>query len=559
VYYDRNTKKRKLKPGDKVLLLLPTSASKLLAEWKGPYEVIEKKSSVDYVIRVGEVNKVFHINMLKLFNERLESNKVEQINVIDLVDSVSANDNYKVGSNLSMEQVEKVHKVVGKHEHVFNTKPGKIDVMEYEIQVDNYVPRGCVPYKIPFHLKDKVREELNKWLELGIIRKSNSQYCHPAVIVKNSDGSIRIAIDYRKLNPHIATDNYPMPLTDSVIGKLHSAKFISKLDLTKAYFNIQLTEESKKYTSFVTEFGQFEFTVVPFGIKFASGLCNRIIKQVLDGFEDFVDSFVDDLIVFSNSFEEHIDHIDRVFRRLEKAGLNVNRKKCIFAADEVKFLGFVVGNGQIKPDKSKLEAIEKFPRPVNKKQMRSFVGLVNFYRKFAPHIATYLSPLNEILKKQYTDKICWTESLKKNFENIIKLMVGSTPLYLPKPNDKFVLQTDACDFAVAAVLWQRLDTGDVPIAFASKKLTSSQMNYPIIEKECYAIRWAVEFFHEYLVASEFIIKTDHAPLKWLHQNKNVCSRRMRWSLELQTYTFHLEYIKGKDNLLADVLSRNPVN
>ena len=188
---------------------------------------------------------------------------------------------------------------------MFSSVPGKIIGMEYEIEVkDGTKPITSQPYKVPFHLKTMVKEELDKWLELGIIRESNSQWTSPMVVVRNSDGTIRLTIDYRKINPHVRTDNYPMPTREVVIEKLHNSKFLSKLDLTKAYLQIPLSEESKKYSSFVVENGQFEFNVVPFGIRFVSGLCNRLIKGVVKGCESFITTFVDDLVVFSDSYEE---------------------------------------------------------------------------------------------------------------------------------------------------------------------------------------------------------------------------------------------------------------
>jgi hypothetical protein len=459
---------------------------------------------------------------------------------------------------LTTREAKIINKIVGESNDIFDSKPGRVKFMEYDIIVNkSYVPKGCVPYKIPFHLKEKVRDEIHKWLDTGLIQKSNSRYVHPMVIVKNSDDSLRLTVDYRSLNPHVETDNYPMPLIDDVIEKLSNAKFISKVDLTKAYFNLGLNESSHKYTSFITEFGQYEFKVVPFGIKFASGLCNRIINQILEGCENFVGSFVDDLVIYSNNFEDHVKHLDFVLRRLKDNGLTLNRRKCTFAAETVKFLGFIVGQGKITPDPAKLNAIANFPRPITKKNMRSFVGLVNFYRKFAPYIAAYLSPLNDCLKKTFPDKIIWSETLIDVFNTVINIMVKSTPLYIPKLGYNFILQTDACDYAVAAVLWQRTENGDRPIAFASKKLQGSQLSYPIIEKECLAIKYGIEYFREYLLCSEFLVKTDHSPLQWLYKNKNTASRRMRWALELQMYSFRIEFVRGKDNFLADILSRFP--
>ena len=281
-----------------------------------------------------------------------------------------------------------------------------------------------------------MKEELGKWLDQGIIRKSSSPWASPMVIVHNKDETIRLTVDFRKVNPYIETDNYPMPLRDAVIEKLHTSKFISKLDLTKAYLQIPLNEESKKFTSFVVESGQYEFNMVPFGIKFASGLCNRLIRHILSECDSFVASFVDDLVVYSNSYEEHLEHLDLVLTKLRESGITLNRKKCSFGNSEVKFLGVVVGNGKVLPDPEKVSALKNFPRPVDKKALRSYLGLLSFYRKFIPHLASHTKPLTDLLKKDNPDKIKWNDDLIKTFDNSRLLMCQEIELSIPKPDER---------------------------------------------------------------------------------------------------------------------------
>ena len=278
-YYDRTCRKRQFKMNDKVLLLLPTSSNKLLAEWKGPYEVARRINKVDYVIRMGDKEKTFHINMLKPYYERVQNACNFAVSEVQC-DSP----NFKINEELSNDQQKSMLNVLECNSAVFSNAPGKISGIEYDIVVDDKVkPISCQPYKVPFHLKDKVKQELNTWLEQGIIQESSSPFAFPVVIVSKNN-SIRLTIDFRKLNPHVTVDNYPMPHRDEVIEKLANAKYLTKLDLTKAYFQIPLTESSRKYTSFVTPFGQYEFLVVPFGIRFASGLCNTYYKCSIGAF-----------------------------------------------------------------------------------------------------------------------------------------------------------------------------------------------------------------------------------------------------------------------------------
>jgi hypothetical protein len=541
------------------LLLLPTSASKLLAEWKGPYEIVRRLNAVDYVIRINDHEKTFHVNMIKPFYERKNVNypvsNSEVLNAVDMAEEL-----YNINPKLSDAQKEAVSNILLDVKDVFCTAPGKIKCKPYEICIDNSVkPIASLPYKIPFALKTKVKEELDRWLDLGIIKPSSSPWCSPVVIVKNADSTLRIAVDFRKINPHVNVDNYPMPNVNTVMEKLVDAKFLTKLDLTKAYFQIPLSELSSAYTSFVTEFGQYEFTVVPFGIRFASGLCNRILNEVLIGCENFVTSFVDDLIVYSSSWDDHVRDLDKIFNVLRSNGITLNLRKCAFAQTTVKFLGYIVGQGEISPDPAKVDALRNFPKPERKKQLRSYLGFLNFYRRFVPNLAQQTAVLTEMLRKTCPDKLAWTNESNNCFKESLSLVSRDVILKIPKPDEPFVVQTDACMHGLGAVLGQIVEDNFEPVCFISRNLSKAERNYSVIELECLSIKWAVGYFHDYLYGNKFVIQTDHAPLTWLRQNKDKNSRLMRWALALQAYDFSIHYIRGCDNFLADMFSRNPVD
>ena len=555
-YFDRSCRKRSFKLGDKVLLLLPTSNNKLVAEWKGPFEVVRKVNKVDYVVRIDNRERMYHINMLKPFSERHVAASVREVDVA-VVDEPSA-PLISLSEDLTDDQQRSVLLAVEGNAEVFSSTPGQIKNLRYSIKVKDHVkPIASLPYKIPFSLKEAVKLELDKMLELGIIRKSNSPWASPVVVVTNTDKTLRLTVDYRKVNPHVNVDNYPMPDRDTVIEKLHKSKYLTKLDLTKAYFQLPLDESSRKYTSFVTEFGQFEFCVVPFGIRFASGLCNRIMKEVLSSCTDYVTNFVDDIVIHSEDFESHVMHISNVLSELRKAGNTLNRKKCKFANSSVKFLGFVVGQGMVKPDYEKVKAIRNFPRPETKKQLRSFLGVLNFYNKFVPHLASNISMLTNLLSKFSPDRIMWNKNLNSCFEDARNLVSEDAVVYIPKPSEKFILQTDASLEGIAAILGQEIDGIFRPISFISRKLTKAERNYAVIELECLAIKWSIDYFYPYLYGQNFFIRTDHAPLTWLRQTKHQNSRLTRWALSLQSMDFTIQYVKGTDNLLADALSRSP--
>ena len=485
VYYDRKTRKRNYKLGDKVLLLLPTSTNKLLAEWKGPFEVVRRINDVDYVIRIMDKERVYHVNMLKPFYERATEDLVK-INVLEGKNETERYNNclFNMCPSLSKLQSLKLVEHLDKFENVFSDKPGKVSGVQYEIEMNkNVKPVASLPYKIPFQLKDQVKATLEQWLELGIIRESRSSWASPAVIVRNNDETIRVTVDYRKVNPHVNVDNFPMPDRDVVIEKLSNSKFLSKLDLTKAYLQIPLTESSCKYTSFVTEFGQYEFTVVPFGIRFASGLCNRIINNVLGECKSFITSFVDDLMIYSDTYEQHLEHINTVLNKLFSAGITLNKNKCKFAFNRVKFLGFIVGNGKVSPDPAKISAIREFPIPVDKKHLRSFLGLLNFYRKFIVNLSDFIAPLTSLLRKECADKILWTTELTDCFCKAKNMLSDDIDLFIPRKDKSFMLQTDASNAGIGAVLAQEIDGEFRPISFISRKLNKAENNYAVIEKE----------------------------------------------------------------------------
>ena len=241
---------------------------------------------------------------------------------------------------------------------MFNDKPGRIVSMAYNIEIDPKIkPCSSRKYKVPFHLNEKVKCELDKWLNHGVITKFTSEWASPVVIVKSEDSSIRLTVDYRIIYPHVRNDNFLMPAIDMVIEKLSSAKIMTKLDFTKAYWQILLIEESCKYTSFVTEFGQFEFRALSMGIRPATSLCFRIMKEILVGYETFVSNFIDDVLAYSSNFDEHVTHLSCVMEKFSyRAGVTLNVKKCMFARNFVKFSGFIIGGGTIKPNPVKVSA-----------------------------------------------------------------------------------------------------------------------------------------------------------------------------------------------------------
>lgn len=315
-----------------------------------------------------------------------------------------------------------------------------------------------------------------------------------------------------------------------------------------------MKDENKELTAFVTHHGLFHFKVMPFGLVNSAASFSRVMRKLLRGLIN-VDNYIDDILIHTSTFDEHIKALTQVFERLLSANFTARPTKCFLAFDEVEFLGHIVGRGQCKPKPLKIEAVQKACKPKTKSEMRSFLGLTGYYRCYIPNYAAIASPLTDKIKKGEPNKIIWQESQEAAFQTLKSKLVNSPILHLPNLQLPFILRTDASDTGMGAVLMQKVDGVKFPTFYASKKFTKCQRNYAVIEKEALAIVWAVKKFEAYLYGREFTIETDHQPLKCINRSKVVNSRIMRWALALQPYRYKIEVIKGKENFGADFLSR----
>ena len=576
-YYDRKARDRRLEVGDKVLILLPTDKNKLLLQWKGPYNVTKKLNAVDYQIDVNGKLKTYHINMLKQYVVRNEVSTVCPVgnDAISVVSSVVIDESLSdqgeivdlptvkreegpadvdVNSELSVEQKREVTNLLSEFDDVFTDLPGRTNLLKHEINLSTQSPLYAKARQIPYAMIDTVTAEVDKMLDLKVIEPSNSSFASPIVIVKKKDGSNRFCIDFRALNNQTKFDAEPMPNTDEIFSKLASHKFFSSLDLTKGYWQVLLTDESKPLTAFQTPKGLFQFCVMPFGLVTASATFTRLMRLVLQGISN-VDNFIDDIIVFTQTFHEHLAVLRELLLKLREANLKAKPSKCSLLYPKVGCLGHVVGNDRMYPNPDKISVIENAQRPVTKKQLRSFLGLVGFYRKYVPDFTVIALPLTDMTKKGKPNRLEWSEAAECAFQSLKQALVKFPILKLPDIRQMFILQTDASNRGIGAVLLQFSGNEKLPVAYAGRKLKDSEENYATIEKECLAIIWAVSKFQRYLYGAEFLLETDHKPLTYLHQSKVNNARLMRWALSLQPYRFRLISIKGKDNVGADYISR----
>ena len=585
-YFDKKTKDRQLKVHDKVLLLLPTSTNNLLAEWRGPYEIIDQVSPVDYTVKMKKKTKTFHINMIKKWYDRHEDENMEVDNQDEIIDEAddrhfhsiciiygkeedfayedienpllvpheSVND-IRMDSLLTEEQKQQLKDLCKEFDDVLTDVPGRTSVIEHKVVLNSETPVYKRPYTMPYAVREKVEQEVKNMLNAGIVEKSKSAYGAPIVVVQKKDASMRLCIDYRGLNEITVFDPQPMPKLDDIFNKLGKAKFISKIDCTKGFWQIPLEESAKEKSGFVTPFGHFQFNVMPFGMVNSGATFVRLMKIILEGLEDFSDAFIDDVIIFSDSFHEHLDHLKQVLLSFRKANVTAKPSKTLLGFRELDFLAHKVGNGAVHPTEEKIDAINRIVPPTTKKQVRSFIGTMNFYRRFIPHFSEIALPLTDLTTKDKSNKVKWLQDHQIAFDKLKQCITHYPVLRSPNFDKVFYLQTDASDRGIGAVLLQE-DCGiRHPVMYISKKLNSAEEAYSTIEKECLAIVKSVQKLREYLLGTEFVIECDHFPLQWLNKAKDNNMRLLRWSLLLQEYRFRIHHIPGVKNAVADLLSR----
>ena len=419
-------------------------------------------------------------------------------------------------------------------------------------------PFRCQPYKYPAHKKEIIAREVEKMLKDGIIEPSSSNYSSPIVLVKKKDGSPRFCVDYRKLNGQILDEASALPIINEVLRDLSSAKIFSVLDLKNGYWQVPMDDNSKRLTAFTTPDGAtFQFRRMPFGLKNAPATFqNMMTQEVLPGYlRQFAVVYLDDVIIYSNNWEDHINHIQRVLERLQTHNLRLAPEKCKIGQTSCEYLGHRIVPGGIEPLPVHLEQIRNATRPGSKKQLRKFLGLCGWLRDFIPKFAETAQPLTDLLRGNKPFK--WPPLADVAFARIKEEL--EKPLYLHRPDysKPFTLQTDASGRGIAAVLYQGTSDNKRIVSFASKRLDQMQERYHSNELECLAVIWAMKHYRPYLEDRHFILRTDNRNLLWLKSMTNQNAKLTRWAILTQEFNYTVEHVSGDDNQLPDFLSREP--
>ena len=467
-------------------------------------------------------------------------------------------ENFKTGT-LEKSQEQELEEIIKRYQEICavgDMKLGKTNIVKHKINTGDNKPIAQNPYRADIGRRKIIKEEIKKMFKNGIIRKSSGPWASPVVIVEKKDGSKRFCVDYRQINDITITDAHPIPRIDDLLEQFREANWFSSLDLASGYWQIEMDEKDREKTAFTCHLGLFEFNVMPFGLKNAPPTFQRMMNEILgDWLDEFVVVYIDDIMIYSGTFEEHMEHIERVLNKLKECNLMIKLKKCRWCEQNIEFLGHVVGKDGLKPDPSKIEKVKGIKEPTTVTQVRSFLGLCSYYRRFIKGFSKIAKPLNELLKKN--KRFEWKERQQKAFEKLKEKLIEYLILTYPDYGREFILITDVSGEGLEAVLTQLNEEGkETVIAYASRNLKEAEKNYPITEQECLAIVWGVEYFNKYLVDRKFTIVTDHSALKTLKTAKIPKSgRRARWMMNLQQYDFEIKHRSGKSNSNADALSR----
>ncbi|KAJ0392077.1 hypothetical protein ATCC90586_011261 [Pythium insidiosum] len=404
-----------------------------------------------------------------------------------------------------------------------------------------------------------IDQHIQKMLSDSVIEMGNGPWGFPVVLVRKKDGSVRFCVDYRALNQVTVKDVYPLPKIDETLESLGGASLLSTLDLLAGYWQIGVAAQDRDKTAFVTREGLFRFTRMPFGLSNAAGTFQRLMDCVLRGLLWICCLvYLDDIIVFTKgTVERHVVELAAVLARLEDHGMSIKLKKCTFAATRLECLGHELTSAGVRPLQRLVDAVVEFKTPTDTTEIKRFVHLAGYYRRFVENSGRKMAPLTTLLRKERAWE--WGSEQQRAFEGI-KMELSLKPL-LVYPNFAlpFVLATDASLVGLGAVLQQDQGDGLQPVAYASKVNSETQSRYSITELECLAVVWAIEHFRPFLYGRKFTVVTDHSALKWLMSAKDLKNRLQRWALSLQEYEFDVVYRSGRESVVPDALSRAPVN
>lgn len=436
---------------------------------------------------------------------------------------------------------------------------GRTHLISHKIDTGDAAPIKQRYYRMSPVKQKIITEQVDEMLALDVIEPSESPWSSPVLVVDKKDGKPRFCLDSRKLNSVTKKDAYNLPYVSEILDNLREARYLSKLDLSKAFWQIPIHPPDREKTAFyVPGRGTLMFKVTAFGLSNAPATQQRLVDLLFGPeFELKVFCFLDDVIVISRSFDEHVALLDRVLGKLRDANLTINLSKCQFFCSQLRYLGYVVDEKGLRTDPEKVEAISKFPTPTTKKEVKRFLGTASWYRRFIPQFSTIAGPLNKLTStKKNSPPFLWTPEADRAFHHLKSMLIEAPILACPNFDLPFDVHTDASNFGVGAMLSQTIDGIEHPVAYMSRSLSGAERNYSVTEREALAVLTALEHWRCYLENGKtFSVYTDHAALKWFLSLSNPTGRLARWGVRLSSFDFQIKHRRGKDNIIPDALSR----
>src|SRR5678815_2579719 len=463
---------------------------------------------------------------------------------------------------LTQEQRKEIIEVLHRQKNVFSKSDSDVtttSMTPYRIRLHDYTPIYQRARRFDQRTNEEIEKQVQELCLKDIVEPCAAEWSSPVVPVRKKDGTLRLCIDYRRINKVTEADRFPMANISETIFSCHGVEYYSCLDLVKGYYQMKLEEDSKDFTAFSTVSGQYRFKRLSFGLKNGPAAFQREMQRILTGFSrDKVVVYVDDILLISKGFEEHLILIEQVLQRFCETNVKIKVSKCIWIQKEVKFLGHIIGRTGIRKLPEFMDQVDKLEKPNNVGELRRYLGMINFQRKFIKNCSGVAAPLSALTGGKRKDKIEWTEERIQAFENLKRLMKESVELAFPdftEGSPKLELYVDASGFGMGAGLCQQQEEEKRVIAYNSHSFDACERRASTIERELLAIRWGIKSFRPFLLGQEFILYTDHRPLVYLHTMKLVDSKLARVLDDLGEYSFQIHYFPGKENIFADTWSR----
>lgn len=511
--------------------------------------------------------KLIQNEKLEIEQKRSESTEIIEKYQINFNEHVETNTFDALTNHLNHHEEMIIMNLIDKYKNIFAKDKYDIGtVKDYEARIDLLIDKYCSkrPYRCTIADKKEIEEQISELLKRNLIEESYSPFAAPVTLAykKDENRKSRLCIDFRDLNKIIIPQSQPFPLIEDLITKTRNCKYFSKLDINSAFWSIPLRIEDRRKTGFVTQEGHYQWTCLPFGLKTSPAIFQRILGNIIrkHKLSDFTVNYIDDILIFSKSFEEHVNHLSKLLDAIMKEGFRLKLSKCTFALDSVQYLGHIIRYNSISPMKDNLISIRNFPVPKNQKNVRQFLGKINYYNEYVPKISLILEPLHKLLRKG--QNFIWSDECQEAFEYMKNFLCTQPVLAIFDSDLPIHIYTDASLKGIGAILKQpQLNENskiEKPVAYFSKKLNESQKRKKAIYLECIAIKEAVKYWQHWLIGRHFKLFSDHKPLEKMNIKTRTDEELGDLTYYLSQFDFEIIYRPGKNNLEADCLSRNPV-